>query len=138
MKITGLDDKIYSWNPITNIDFSGENTSSFHIKSRKLLQKLYPTDRILEEVSLSGTKPILFADFLLPLRKMIVEVHGPQHYEWINYFHATKKDFLRAKANDENKKRWCQINKFYYVELPYFEDINAWRERITNASIEET
>jgi hypothetical protein len=131
VKITGLDGKQYSWNPTSSCGVSRE-TSSYHTKARELLKKLFQSERILEEVSLIGTKPVLFADFYLPLRSMIVEVHGEQHYKMTPMFHATQNDFVQGRKRDVQKKEWCRINGLSYIELPFSETESEWRDRITN------
>jgi hypothetical protein len=73
---------------------------------------------------------------------MIVEVHGEQHYESLknfepSRFNPTRLKLSAARHNDMKKERWCRINNFYYVELPYFEDLNEWRHRIENASLDK-
>jgi hypothetical protein len=107
MKVIGLDEKEYTWNPASYIlkpgEISGEK-SSYHVLAHDLLKSLFPTEKIIEEVGLPGTKPMLFADFLVPLRKLIIETHGEQHYKWVPYYHTTKREFLRAKHRDEIKK----------------------------------
>lgn len=129
MKVIGLDNKQYIWNPTSNAE-SKQEVSSYHERARALLKDLFSCERILEEVTLPGTRPLLFADFLIHSRKILIEVHGPQHYHWIPFFHGTKRDFLVGKRNDENKKEWCRLNNFSYIELPHWETDHEWRHRI--------
>ncbi len=131
MKIKGLDGKKYSWSFYGQMpDISDERKrSSLHIRARNLLKSLYPVDRILEEVHLPGSGN-LYADFWLPLRNKIIEVHGEQHYKFIPFFHGTQLNFLSSKANDNNKKEWCSVNGIILVELPYNESDEQWKSRI--------
>lgn len=134
MNILGLDGKNYSWNPSAN-QADTENRSSLHIKAKDLLNELFPHDRVLEEVSLPGSKTkyrntVLRADFFIPNRNLIVEVHGEQHYKFNRFFFKNKLHFYRAKARDSDKKEWCDINSIKLVELNYNEDINEWRRKI--------
>lgn len=129
MKIKGLDNKLYSWNPVSGSK-NIEQTSSYHLLAKKVIKSIYLSEPLLEEVSLPGTKPTLFADFLLPHHRMILEVHGEQHYNWVAHFHPTKKDFLYAKNRDSRKRQWCELNNFFYIELPHWENENEWRCRI--------
>ena len=55
MNIKGLDGREYSWNPSIH-QAETEVRSSLHTKAKELLQVLFPYDRILEEVSLPGSK----------------------------------------------------------------------------------
>jgi hypothetical protein len=72
----------------------------------------------------------LYADFWLPLRNKIIEVHGEQHYKFVPFFHGTQLNFLASKANDNKKKEWCLINGIVLVELPFNESTEQWQSRI--------
>jgi hypothetical protein len=130
-KIIGLDGKIYPWNPKSG-SMANKEQSSYHLLAKKVIKTIYPLEPLLEEVSLPGTKPTLYADFIIPLRNILIEVHGEQHYNWVMRFHPTKKDFILGKRRDRIKKEWAELNKFYFVELPYWENENEWRYRIIN------
>ena len=99
------------------------------------LKEKYPNDRILEELVLPGTKTdnrksTLKADFFIPVRSLIVEVHGQQHTEYNNFFFANKMDFYKAQARDRDKKQWCKINNLELIELFHNEPIEEWRDKI--------
>jgi hypothetical protein len=131
MKVVGLDGREHVWNPVGNTDVSRE-FSSHHLRARGLLHELFSTERVLEEVPLPGTWPMLYADFIIPIRQLLIETHGPQHYEFTPFFHNTKKDFYMGKMRDKYKRKWAEINQFIYIELPHWEDIREWRGRIIN------
>lgn len=140
LKVKGLDGKVYPWYPRSNRSTIAKQ-SSYYVRAKQLIKLLYPTDPLLEEVSLPGTRPTLFADFFLIRRRTLIEVHGEQHYESLknfepSRFNPTRLKLAAAKRNDMKKKNWCNINQFYYVELPYFEDIHAWRCRIENTGLD--
>ena len=96
--------------------------SAPHIKARKLIQKIF-LETFYEEVSLVGSKTkrngMLYADFLSPKARVIIEVHGRQHYEYIPHFHGTKMTFAKAKLRDQTKIEWAELNSFTLIELPY-------------------
>jgi len=108
--------------------------SSLHTKAIILLEKKFPYDTIYEEILLPGSskragdKP-QYADIFIPSKKMIVEVHGKQHYEFCMHFHQNKLGFMKAQRRDRDKKEWCQINDIKYVELPY-NKIDQWGDLI--------
>ncbi len=131
MKVKGLDGKTYSWSFYGQMpDISDERKrSALHLRARNLLKEMYPVDRILEEVYLPGSYG-LYADFWLPLRKKIIEVHGEQHYKFIPFFHGTMINFLSSKSNNKNKRQWCEINNIEEVELPFNESDQQWKSRI--------
>ena len=99
------------------------------------MKSVFPYDRILEEVTLVGTnsgtrKGTLRADFFIPNRNLIVEVHGEQHFKFNGFFFKDKLSFFRAKARDRDKKEWCRINDIEIVEFNYDEEIDEWRTKV--------
>tara|TARA_R100000008_G_scaffold83479_1_gene68968 strand:- start:1444 stop:1851 length:408 start_codon:yes stop_codon:yes gene_type:complete len=134
MKVIGLDGKEYNWNP-TGSQAKSSKKSSLHIKAKKLLDEIFPHDRILEEISLAGSRTsrrrgTLRADFFIPNRRILVEVHGEQHFKFNTFFFKDKLSFYKAKARDSEKKEWCDINEIKLIELNYNEDIDEWRRKI--------
>jgi hypothetical protein len=96
--------------------------SALHIKARKLIERMF-IETFYEEVSLVGSKTkrntLLYADFLSLKAKIIIEVHGRQHYEYVSHFHANKMAFAKAKLRDQTKIEWAELNGFTLIELPY-------------------
>ena len=134
MIIIGLDGKEHSWIPSNNI-VNTDKRSGLHKKAKDILKEKYPNDRILEELVLPGTKTdnrksTLKADFFIPVRSLIVEVHGQQHTEFNNFFYANKIEFYKAQARDRDKKRWCEINNLELIELFHSESTEEWRDKI--------
>ena len=134
MQIHGLDGRIYSWNPSVS-QAQCTQKSSLHIKAKKLLDNLFPHDIILEEVSLVWSKTqirrsTLRADFFIPNRNLIIEVHGEQHYKFNPFFFKSKLSFYKAKGRDTDKKEWCELNNITLIEFNYNEDIDEWRSKI--------
>ena len=134
MRIKGLDGKEYNWNP-SAVQAKAQSRSSLHLKAKELLDNLFPYDRILEEVSLVGSKTnrrksILRADFFIPNRNLVVEVHGEQHYKFNNFFFKDKMSFYKAKARDSEKREWCELNDIQLIEFNYNEDIDEWRRKV--------
>lgn len=136
MKIIGLDGKTYTWNPIHYVvDVFEENQSSLHKKAYQILKSTYPNETIYQEVMLAGTKTksrstILRADFFIPTQKLVVEVHGEQHFKFNNWFYENKIDFYKAQGRDRDKKEWCEINGFRLVELLPKESEKEWTKKI--------
>jgi hypothetical protein len=134
MNIKGLDGKEYVWNP-TNCQAKASSRSALHKKAKALLDEVFTHDRVLQEVSLPGTKDqyrksTLRGDLFIPNRKILVEVHGEQHYKFNKFFYKSKLDFYRAKARDNDKRNWCEINDITLIVFNYDEDIDEWRRKI--------
>ena len=73
---------------------------------------------------------MLYLDFFIPNLMLAVEVHGRQHYEYVPFFHKTKAGYLKARARDEDKKEWCELNNINLIALNYLEDENSWRKSL--------
>jgi len=137
MKVTGFDGREHA---LTFKRFRGnsgrDNKSSHHIRARELLSELFPYQRIYEEVTLPGSKTIstglLYADFLIPNKYIIVEVHGKQHYEYCSHFHKTKADFMKSRKRDKKKIEWCELNDFTIIVLPYNKE-EQWKNLIIDS-----
>ena len=136
MKVTGINGKEYAWN-LNGYAVAANDTSKYHVRARNLLKEMYHSYRILEEVKLPGStmthkKGVLFLDFLIPQIKLGIEVHGQQHYEYTPFFHKNKAEFMLAKAKDEDKIEWCEINKVDLIILKYSDTDEQWRDQIEN------
>ena len=137
MKIKGLNGREYNLN-LSKYDVKANDKrkrSKHHVMARKLIRELYHSYRILEEVKLPGStsankKSVLYLDFFIPNIRKAFEVHGRQHYEHIPFFHKTKADFILAKARDEDKIEWCELNNIELIELKYSGSDDEWRKSI--------
>ena len=132
MLIKDLDNHSHNWQLTGHIaKGASEHKSSYHLKARTLITGLFPTLQILEEVPIPLRRSeTLFLDFYLPLKKLCLEIHGEQHYKLIPFYHSNMLGFLKAKKKDAEKQEWCQINNIQYIELPYHESTDDWRNRI--------
>ena len=137
MKVTGINGKEYAWNLTSySVDANDKRKrSKFHVRARKLLKTIYHSYRILEEVKLPGSteshrKGVLYLDFYIPQIMLAIEVHGQQHYKYTPFFHKNKADFAIAKAKDEDKIEWCELNKIDIIVLRYSDTDEHWRKQI--------
>ena len=131
MKIQGLDGREYVWKLKKHYNNQRSNSSKLHKTARKLLKKMFPVHTILEEVTLPGSsqKKSLSADFVLLDLKLMIEVHGEQHYKFNNFYHANIFEFVRSKKRDTHKRQWAELNNFMLIVLP-FNKIDQWEELI--------
>jgi hypothetical protein len=136
MNTINLDGDSVAWS-LTGYVAKGRihNKSSYHLQARDLLSSLHPTLQILEEVTVPIRKgQIAYLDFYLPLPKWCVEVHGEQHYKFVPYYHGNMMSFLKSQKKDKEKKEWCELNNIKYIELPYNENIEQWKAKISYES----
>jgi hypothetical protein len=137
MKVIGLDGRTYNMDLKGHVPLGGDrNGSGPHERAKILLDKLFPCDTILEEVTLPGTKS-LRADFFLPRKKIVLEANGEQHYYFTPLFHGTQLGFIRSQQRDRQKAEWCELNGIRHIELPHFESERQWRERIVGTGTGE-
>jgi hypothetical protein len=130
MKVVGLDGRTYNLDLNGRIPLESEQGGSLpHARCRALLERLYPAERRLEEVPLPGSGNLRL-DFLLPGRRLAIEVHGEQHYRFIPHFHKTRLGFLQSLKRDADKREWCMANQIRCVELPHNETDEQWRTKL--------
>lgn len=127
MKVKGLDGKLYSLK-LNEAQTDDSYRSSGHLQARSLITKIFPYDTFFEEITLPGTNG-LEVDFLLLLRKVIFEIQGRQHFEYVPYFHKSPEDFQKSKQRDAAKVKWAELNGFYLVELNT-KKTSEWEDRI--------
>ena len=110
MKVIDLNGKAHNFPPTGHQpDYDDwRRRSEPHLHARRLLKELYPTQRILEEV------------------------HGRQHYEFVAHFHKDRWGFSRSKQNDSKKEEWCSINNIKYIVLPY-NNVKEWNDIISES-----
>ncbi len=133
MKVKGLDGREYPWSLPQPVVGDNPAKSEGHRRAKKVLKGLYPLDRLLEEVGLPGCPTRLTADFFVPLRKLLVEVQGRQHEEFVPHFHGSREGFAASRRRDNDKRKWAELNGLTLVELPDDESDEEWRERIRSA-----
>lgn len=134
MIIKDLDNNKVSWSITGCISNSrSQNKSELHLIARSLIHEVFPTLQILEEVPIPVRRgETLYLDFYLPLIKKCIEVHGEQHYKFVQFYHQNAMGFVKSKKRDEDKKNWCCNNGISYIALP-FDNIKEWKELIINA-----
>ncbi len=106
--------------------------SDGHLLARSLLLKLFPFDPPYEEVRLPGCPTELFLDFLLPQRRLALEVQGRQHREYVPHFHRTPAGYMAARKRDAMKLEFCELNGLILLELND-DDRTGWESAIRNA-----
>lgn len=105
--------------------------STYHIAARDILKGLFPTSQILEEVPITIRKhDNAFLDFFITQFRLVIEVHGQQHYKFTPMFHASSQDFIKQRKRDADIREWCAVNNFTYIELRYDEKPKEWINKI--------
>ena len=108
-------------------DNDEEKHSDLHNKAKKIIKEVYPTDPLCEELYLPGP---LYIDLFLPIRRIAVEVHGQQHYDFNSFFFKDKLKFGRAQQRDKKKAEWCELNNITLIEFAYNESEEEWKIKL--------
>ena len=62
-------------------------------------------------------------DFFLADQNVAIEFDGPQHDEYIPWFHETIEDFYKQLQNDRKKDQWCIDNSIQLIRITNIKDI---------------
>ncbi len=132
-KVVGFDGREYPWTLVGYIIKENDRRprSSYHLRCRAVLRKMFTASPICEEVALPGSGSLRL-DFYLPDQRLGIEVQGEQHFQPVGKFHEDKKAFLQGQRRDEDKRRWCELNNVRLVELRYDADDAEWQTQIFN------
>lgn len=61
----------------------------------------------------SETKHYLPFDIYIPIKNIFIEIHGKQHYDYVDYWHKDQEGFEYSKQKDEMKKKFAKKNGIY-------------------------
>lgn len=110
-------------------------SSTLHKQAIADILVIFPVIQILQEIPIKVKKkePKLYIDLYLPPFNLAIEVHGRQHYEYIEHFHKTIRKFYRQQKRDKDKIEWCEFNNINWIILKYDEREN-WIRQIRSAT----
>jgi hypothetical protein len=136
LRVKGLDGKDYKLSLSGRVAGKGDTRarSAGHLLARTLLLELFPFDPPYEEVTVPGCGGVLYLDFLLPARRLVVEVQGRQHRQPSKHFHKGAAGFRKQKGRDRRKREWAELNDLTLIEL-HDDDTDGWRGRLSNAFV---
>lgn len=103
-------------------------TSKFEEKCRKIIEEKLGVKFVSSRPSFlknPETGRCLELDLYNESLKLAFEVQGIQHYQFPNYFHKTKEEFMEQIRRDRYKKEVCKILSITFIVIPYkFEGVN--------------
>lgn len=77
-------------------------------------------------------------DFYLPDENILIECHGPQHYEYTDFFFKTKMDFLKAQERDRIKISYALAHEIKLYTYPWFDMPKNSNELFLNKYLTKT
>lgn len=96
--------------------------------SEILLEK-YEWEWFSSDLRNPETGALLFFDGYFPRHNLLVEYHGPQHFQFVPKWHRTSEEFARQQARDDLKARFAHEAGKRLVVLKYSDPID--REFLT-------
>jgi hypothetical protein len=89
--------------------------SKIQFNCGKLIKDHFPSDPILEDVPVDGAS--FYFDFWLPRRKIVFEIQGRQHDQYVKFYHKDKNSYFKSIDRDLKKEEFCRINdiKLFYA-----------------------
>ena len=107
-----------------------ESASKFHNKVREILatDSYFKRLRCFQEVPVIDLIPDYYAsnqhyDWYIEELETIIELHGMQHYQCVNYgnigYELAQKNFYNIQQRDIDKKEYAIEAGYKFVEIPY-------------------
>lgn len=116
----------------TNCPYCSKHISSYE---RKVLEWLKNKNIKFEHQykfdDLKGNKDFLRYDFYIPIKNLLIEVNGIQHYKINPYFKDDRKTFLLRKHYDWLKRKYAEKHNIKLLVIPYWKFSNL-EEILTN------
>ena len=113
--------------------FNTTHDSANELRLHNVICELYGRKHVFKHVhplwAISSKGVLLEYDVAVPSEKLLIEYDGRQHFEYPNFFHRSKKQFLLQVRRDKKKNRLAKKNGFKLVRFNY-------KENIDNVSIE--
>ena len=104
------------------INWEAESKSKLQFNTKQFLHQYWKNHIVFEEFPLVGTR--LRFDFYNANKKIIIEVQGQQHTKYVPYFHGkSKSGYIDQLRRDNDKLRFCEINRLKFVEIFSEEEI---------------
>lgn len=114
------------------IKWNGKSLSKMQFNVKQFLKKYWIGHAVYEEFPVFGTR--LRVDILNLTKNIAIEVNGPQHGEYNEFFHkGNRENYRKSIARDIEKYQWLKLNNFDLIELEE-KDI----KRLSKEYIEET
>lgn len=98
------------------IKWDKESRSKFQFNVKQFLKKYWSNDMVFEEMPMAGSR--MTFDFYNATQNIAIEVQGQQHVRYTPYFHGTTKSkFIGQIRRDNDKQKYCELNKINLIEI---------------------
>ena len=107
--------------------FGDKHSSKGEDKITSILKKsnlYFEREKTFPNLKGHSGKPLRF-DFAVYNQKkeliFLIEFHGLQHYQKVDFFQKNRQDFLKRQEYDRKKISYCLANNITLYTIPYFE-----------------
>lgn len=98
------------------IDWDGASASNLQFNAKQFFKFYWQNHVVYEEFPVYGTR--LRVDIINFTKKIAVEVHGQQHFQFNKFFHNNSRaKYLDSIKRDWEKTEWLELNKVKLIEL---------------------
>ena len=94
-----------------------------------IVQELFPNQRVELEYNVAA-RGALFLDIYLPRLKIGFEFDGRQHFEYVEHFHGSRDNYLRAIRRDYEKTERCEELGITLIRMAYYEEMDRETVRL--------
>ena len=107
--------------------YTQEEFHKSEIQLTKLIEQYYGAENVITSYhpiwAESNKKVLLEFDIYIKSKNILIEYNGRQHYEYVPFFHGTKKAFNEQKKRDNRKKRLAKKQGIELIVFKYTEPI---------------
>lgn len=104
------------------INWDEKSRSKFQFNVKQFLKKYWSNDMVFEEMPMAGSR--MTFDFYNATQNLAIEVQGQQHVKYTPYFHGkAKSNFIGQIRRDNDKQKYCELNKIKLIEVYPDDDI---------------
>ena len=97
------------------IDWNAKCKSKLQFNAKQFFKDHWEYHICFEEFPVYGTR--LKVDLLNATKKIAVEVNGPQHTEFVKFFHENPANYLKSIKRDWQKTEWLESNDYTLIEI---------------------
>lgn len=126
--------------------FGNKHSSKGEDKITSILRKnnfYFEREKIFSDLKGRSGKPLRFDFAVYDKNKnlmFLIEFHGLQHYQKVDFFQKNRQDFLKRQEYDRKKISYCLANNIKLYTIPYFEldNINSFEDLIQEKFLTKT
>ena len=116
MRLIGINGRLINKNVSKyKISWHEPSASNLQYQVKQFLCPYWKHHIVYEEFPVYQTR--MRVDILNATKRIAVEVNGPQHSQYSEFFHGNRANYLRSIKRDFKKLEWLELNKFKLIEI---------------------